>query len=249
MNNELGMTDLYSTLKANGRALLFSNKTIEEYALRSTPEQLRFITEMMDYELARREENKRVKLLKKAAFPRVKSFTGYEWDNIKLPAQLKREDIENSTFIYHSMNLVLYGPVGTGKTHMAIAAGRAACDIGLRVRFLTVSELVVRLTEAKASGSLNKTMADILKCDCLILDEFGYVPIDRESAQLLFQVISNCYETRSLIITTNVEFSRWGTVLTDDQMAAAMIDRIAHHGHLIVFDGESYRIRHALMRQ
>ena len=92
-------------------------------------------------------------------------------------------------------------------------------------------------------------MTGIRKSDLIILDEFGYVPIDRDGARLLFQIISDSYETRSIIITTNVEFSRWGTVLTDDQMAAAIIDRIAHHGHLLVFEGESYRMKHALMRQ
>lgn len=80
------------------------------------------------------------------------------------------------------------------------------------------------------------------------LDEFGYVPVDRDEARLLFQVISEAYERQSLVITTNLDFSRWGTVLTDDQMAAAIIDRVAHHGHLVVFEGESYRLRHALMR-
>ena len=79
-------------------------------------------------------------------------------------------------------------------------------------------------------------------------DEFGYVPVDRDGARLLFQVISEAYERQSLVITTNLDFSRWGTVLTDDQMAAAIIDRVAHHGHLVFFEGESYRLRHALMR-
>jgi hypothetical protein len=89
----------------------------------------------------------------------------------------------------------------------------------------------------------------LLKHQLIILDEFGYIPIDQNAARLLYQIVSECYETRSLIITTNVPFSRWGTILTDDQMAAAMIDRIAHHGHLINFTGSSYRMRNALMRE
>ena len=84
--------------------------------------------------------------------------------------------------------------------------------------------------------------------DLILLDEFGYVPVDRDGARLLFQVIDASYERRSLAITTNVDFSRWGAVLTDDQMAAAIIDRVAHRGQLVVFEGESYRLRHALMR-
>lgn len=82
-----------------------------------------------------------------------------------------------------------------------------------------------------------------------IIDEWGYVPVNKEGAQLLFRIISDSYETRSLVITTNLEFSKWGSVFTDDQMAAAMIDRLAHHGHLVVFEGESYRMKHALMKQ
>jgi len=83
----------------------------------------------------------------------------------------------------------------------------------------------------------------------VVLDEWGYLPIDREGAQLLFRVVADSYETRSLILTTNLEFSKWGAVFTDDQMTAAMIDRLAHHGHLLVFEGESYRMQHALMKE
>ena len=85
--------------------------------------------------------------------------------------------------------------------------------------------------------------------DLLILDEWGYVPVDREGSQLLFQIISYSYEKKSLILTTNLEFSKWGTVFMDEQMAAAMIDRLVHHGHLVLFDGPSYRMTHSLMKQ
>ena len=110
--------------------------------------------------------------------------------------------------------------------------------------FATASDHGPRhIAVASSRASQRKPHADIL-----ILDEFGYVPVDHDSARPLFQVISEAYERQSLVITTNLDFSRWGTVLTADQMAAAIIDRVAHHGHLIVFEGESYRLRHALMR-
>jgi DNA replication protein DnaC len=96
---------------------------------------------------------------------------------------------------------------------------------------------------------LERLLKDIRQAHLLVLDEWGYVPVDREGSQLLFRVIADAYETRSLIITTNLEFSRWGSVFTDDQMAAAMIDRLAHHGHLVVFEGTSYRMEHALMKK
>lgn len=110
--------------------------------------------------------------------------------------------------------------------------------------FATSSDHGLRhIAVASSRVSQRKPRADIL-----ILDEFGYVPVDRDSARLLFQVISEDYERQSLVITTNLDFSRWGIVLTDDQMAAEVIDWVAHHGHLIVFEGESYRLRHALIR-
>ena len=91
-------------------------------------------------------------------------------------------------------------------------------------------------------------MMQLEQADLLILDEFGYVPVDTDGARLLFQVISKSYEKKSLIITTNIDFARWGQVLADDKMASAIIDRVAHHGHLIIFEGESFRLKHALMR-
>jgi len=89
----------------------------------------------------------------------------------------------------------------------------------------------------------------ILRADLLIIDEWGYVPLDRQGTQLLFRIIAESYERRSIVLTTNLEFSKWGTIFTDDQMAAAIIDRLAHHGHIVLFEGESYRMKHALMRQ
>lgn len=178
-----------------------------------------------------------------------KSFEEYDWSKVKLPENLSKEDLLDCSFIAGHRNLVLYGPVGTGKTHMSVAVGSAACDMGYHVRFTTTSELVLKLLRAKEDGVLDKILHDYLSADLIILDEWGYVPVDRESARLLFQVVSQCYETKSLLLTTNLEFSKWGSVLTDDQMAAAMIDRLAHHGHLIIFEGESYRMKHALMRE
>ncbi|WP_127580738.1 ATP-binding protein [Paenibacillus koleovorans] len=136
-----------------------------------------------------------------------------------------------------------------GKTHLAIAAGLRACELGMTVKFYTVAELVMRLAEAKRAGTLERLLSEIQRCQLLILDEWGYIPVDKEGSQLLFRVIADSYESRSLVITTNLEFSKWGSVFTDDQMAAAMIDRLAHHGHLLVFEGESYRMKHALMKE
>lgn len=143
---------------------------------------------------------------------------------------------------------MLYGPVGTGKAHMLTAIGMAACSLDMCVRYFATTELVTMLSQAKGGGDLPKLMRQLGRADLILLDEFGYVPVDRDGARLLLQVVDASHERRSLAIATNVDFSRWGTVPTDDQMAAAIIDRVAHHGQLVVFEGESYRLRHALMR-
>lgn len=209
----------------------------------------RFLAKVLAAELDNRENVRHARLLREAAFPVYKTFEGYDFTNLKLPPLLPRGELESASFIGEKRNLVLYGPVGTGKTHLAIAIGVAACARGHRVKFYTAAELVVRLSEAYAVGALEKLLRTILKADLLIVDEWGYVPVDRQGAQLLFRIVADSYERRSLVLTTNLEFSKWGSIFTDDQMAAAMIDRLAHHGHIVLFEGESYRMKNALMRQ
>ena len=143
-------------------------------------------------------------------------------------------------------NLVLYGPVGAGKTHLAVALGRLACMRAIPVGFFTATGLLMRLRRAKR-GRLDAELRQIARARLPVIDEFGYMPIDEEGSRLLFQVISDSYETRSVIYTTNIEFSGWGRVLGDKNMAAAPIDRTVHHGRLIRFEGGSYRSEHALM--
>ena len=120
---------------------------------------------------------------------------------------------------------------------------------GYKVRFYTVTELVLKLAEARKNGTLERLRSELNSLYLLILDEWGYVPVDRDGSQLLFRVISDSYENKSLLLTTNLEFSKWGSIFTDNQMTAAMLDRLVHHGHLILFEGNSYRMEHALMKQ
>ena len=231
------------------RKLFLTTAIPEMCRTKGAPKQLEYLQEALELETEKREQNKRERLVKRAHFPTFKTFAGYEYMCVQLPPALSREELEEASFVEKKQNLVMYGPVGIGKTHMAIAAGVVACQKGYRTRFYTVTELVLKLSDARKNGTLEKLRSELNNLDLLILDEWGYVPIDRDGSQLLFRVISDSYESKSLILTTNIEFSKWGGIFTDDQMAAAMIDRLVHHGHLILFEGKSYRMEHALMRQ
>lgn len=215
----------------------------------ATPSQKRFLHSLLEKEVASRWRSRIARLTKQAGFPALKTLKDFNWDNTNLPASLTQRDLKTAGFVTRVENLVLTGSVGTGKTHLASAIGLAACQAGMRVKFTTVAHLALTLTKAVDLGTLDKEMAKLQKLDLLILDEFGYVPIDLDQARLLFQVVADAYETTSMIVTTNLEFARWGEVLADTQMAAALIERVVHHGHHITFEGTSYRLENSLMRQ
>ena len=242
-------SQLEEEISAYCKKLFFTSAIPELCQTDGTPKQIECLRNALKLEIERRDINHIQRLIKRARFPVYKTFEGYEFKPVQLPPALSQEELMDVSFIEHHQNLVLYGPVGVGKTHMAIAAGVIACKKGYRVRFYTVTELVLKLAEARKNGTLERLRTTLNQQDLLILDEWGYVPVDRDGSELLFQVISDSYEGRSLILTTNLEFSKWGGIFTDEQMAAAMIDRLAHHGHLIIFKGQSYRMEHALMRQ
>jgi len=230
------------------RKLILSNQVVS-LCESATPKQEEFMHEVLQRELEQRELSRRARLLNRAKFPVLKSLEGYYFQKIRFPPSLSREELETCQFVQQKTNLVCYGEVGTGKTHLATALGVKACEMGLRVRFFTVTELVLKLAEARKNGTLERLITELKRLELLILDEWGYVPVDKEGSQLLFRVIADSYESKSLILTTNLEFSKWGGIFTDQQMAAAMIDRLIHHGHLLLFDGPSHRMEHALMRE
>ena len=173
----------------------------------------------------------------------MKDFDGFKFDEVTLPSSITPDYLKNCEFMETKSNIVMYGNVGTGKTHLSIALGVEACKKGIETRFFRTAALVNRLSEEKKKGTLSKFMKQILKADLLILDEWGYVPLDRLGAQLLFEIISECYERKSLIINTNMEFSRWVNVFYDEQMTSAIVDRVLHHCHLLLFPGQSNRIK------
>lgn len=207
-----------------------------------------YLLKVLKEELAYRETKRKNRLIKQAGFYTLKTFEDYCFDEIKLPAELSVGDLKEATFISEKKNLILYGNVGTGKTHLATAIGVEACKQGRIVQFFRTAALVNLLNDAQRKGELGQLLKKLSKAELLICDEWGYVPLDRDGSKLLFQVISECYEQRSVIITTNLEFSKWVNIFYDDQMTAALIDRLVHHSYLLIFDGQSYRIKNSLMK-
>ena len=166
-----------------------------------------------------------------------------------MPASMTREELLNLDFIGKKENLIMYGVCGSGKTMLSICLGMMACRRGMKVHFYTLAELAARLREAFEDGRLENFLMTLRKLDLLIIDEWGYTMIDKESAEYVFRVIGDSYEKKSLIITTNLPFSEWGRIVTDEQPAAAIIDRIVHYGHNIDTGSRDWRLVHSPMNR
>jgi len=207
-----------------------------------------YLMKILRIALDNRETSRKNRLVKQAGFYALKTFEDFSFEEIRLPQDLSPEELKKASFVDEKKNLILYGNVGTGKTHLAQAIGLEACKQNKVVRFFRTAALVNRLSEAQKKSELNTFMKTLMKADLIICDEWGYVPLDRDGSKLLFQVVSECYEQRSVIITTNLEFSKWVHIFYDEQMTAAMIDRLVHHSHLLLFEGQSFRIRNSLMK-
>ncbi|WP_156848794.1 ATP-binding protein [Collinsella intestinalis] len=229
--------DLARRVVEAGRACSLTTAVLEEWSALGTPKQVEYLAGYLEAERANREASKRATLVRRCALPAPKTFDGYDWAAVSWPEGLGRGD------------LVPMGDVGTGKTHMASALCMLACERRLEARFFTASSLVMWLRRARDEGRLDREAALIGRARPLVIDELGFLPLDPDGARLLFRVFADAYERQSVVITTNLEFSRWGAVFGDDQMAAAVIDRIVHHGRLVQFRGESYRVRNALMQE
>lgn len=212
------------------------------------PEQ--FLYGVLEEELKLRENAKIARLIKKARFLDKKSLDTYEWtEQIRFPPHLTKEELCTLNFIENRQNVVLVGSPGTGKTHLAAGLGRKACEQGYEVRFFRIAHLVEELEQALHNNRLSAFRKRMEKVDLVILDEMGYLPFSKEGAELLFQIISEFYEQKSVIITSNLEFSQWNKIFTDSRLTAALVDRLIHHAHIISFHGESYRLSHALSKR
>lgn len=239
--------EVEEALRADARQMLFSNEVVDEFMEEATLSEVRMVAKLLARQMEVRAANQLAKRMRRARFPAVKTFDGYDFSQVALPEGYSVEDMRSLAFVDAAQDFVFHGPTGRGKTHLAIAIGIAAVRAGKKVRFFTVAELVMYLAEANRQGKLERALADIAKCDLLVLDELGYVPLDIEGARMLYQVMAAAYEKQSVVVTTNIEFSKWGTVFGDDKLASAVIDRIVHHGRLVEFNGTSHRMDAALM--
>jgi DNA replication protein DnaC len=208
-----------------------------------------YLLALLQSEVAYRFEKRKTLYIKQAGFDVVKTFESYEFELIEIPPALTIDLLEQADFLNRTENLILYGRSGSGKSHMATAIGIEACMQGKKVKFYKTAALVNELVAAKSNGTLLALMKKLSKLQLLICDEWGYIPFDAEGSQLLFQVIADCYEKRSLIITTNLEFSKWNGIFYDEKLTNALIDRLVHHSHLIVFNRKSKRLEDSLMQQ
>lgn len=210
-----------------------------------------YLLALLQSEMQARASAKINRLIKKAGFSQLKTFEDYELEAsaTKFTDSLSFEELKDLVFMERNENIMMLGSVGTGKSHIAVATGLEACKNGKNVRFFRVSDLVSILLEKHQSGSLTRFMKEMKKVDLLILDELGFIPFHKDGSELLFDLISESYETASVIVTTNLEFGQWNTVFGDKRLTAAIIDRLVHHAHILTFTGESYRLTHALSKK
>lgn len=203
---------------------------------------LETLDRLVEEEARSRFERLVARRIREARFPVQKTLDSFDFSH---PKKINREQVLSLFdlgFVENKTNVLFIGRTGLGKSHLANALALAACQKGYRVLFSTAIDIVNQLHAAQADGTFLRRLRSFLSPDVLVCDELGYLPIDRHGADLLFQVISGRYERGSVVLTTNRPFKEWASVFNDATVAAAVIDRLAHHSEVVVIEGRSYRL-------
>ena len=204
---------------------------------------LTFADMLAEHERASREARRIELNRRQARFPADKRLEAFDYRHQTTITKRQVKALLDFAFLDNRENLVFIGPPGVGKTHLAIGIGQHAVEAGYKVRFRNALDLVEELELAEMKGELKKKLTQLAKVDALVIDELGYLPMSRAARYALFQLINRFYEYRSLIVTTNKDFTQWGEFFHDDNVAVPIIDRIIHHSHLYMLGGESYRLK------
>ena len=206
-----------------------------------------YLARLTELELIDRERRLVERRIKQARFPIVKQLESFDFKAVPELNKMLVLDLARGEYVARRENVILLGPSGVGKTHIALALGLAACQKGLSVRFTTASQLVHELMEARDEKRLLRLQAQLAKVNLLIVDELGYVPLSQTGSELLFEIFSQRYERGATIVTSNLPFQEWTSVFASERLTGALLDRITHHVHILEMNAESYE-RHVAPR-
>jgi len=210
---------------------------------------IRYLARLIELELLDREARMIDRRIKAARFPAIKSLESFDFDAI--PALNKKLvlDLARGEFVGRRENVIALGPSGVGKTHVAIGLGLAACQRGVKTRFVTASAIVHEMIEARDERRLLRLQRQMATVELLIIDELGFVPLSKTGAELLFELISQRYERGATIVTSNLPFDEWTAAFGDERLTGALLDRLTHHVHILEMNAPSYRLAQSRKRR